>query len=104
MDQSGNESLSSEISVTTSTAPVVVPPTTSGGGGSVSILVASAVRSSFRSSYWAGFSPDIAAPQKNSLSLEGESGFCCWLVGVRGFEPPAPAPGLHKHTRLLSRA
>ena len=32
LDASGNESLSSEISVTTSTAPVVVPPTTSGGG------------------------------------------------------------------------
>ena len=36
LDASGNESLSSEISVTTSTAPVVVPPTTS-GGGSVSV-------------------------------------------------------------------
>ncbi len=37
LDASGNESPSSEISVTTSTAPVIVPPTTSGGGGSVSV-------------------------------------------------------------------
>ena len=36
LDASGNESLASEISVTTSTAPVVVvPPTSGGGGGSV---------------------------------------------------------------------
>ena len=33
LDASGNESPSSEISVTTLAAPVVVPPTASGGGG-----------------------------------------------------------------------
>jgi exonuclease III len=37
LDASGNESLSSEISITTSTAPVIIPPTTSGGGGSVNV-------------------------------------------------------------------
>ncbi len=37
LDASGNESLASEISVTTSTAPVIVPPTASGGGGSASV-------------------------------------------------------------------
>ena len=40
LDASGNESVSSEISVTTSTAPVAVPPSTSGGGGvSVCLLL-----------------------------------------------------------------
>ncbi len=39
LDASGNESLSSEILVTTSTAPVSVPPSTSGGGGSVSVCL-----------------------------------------------------------------
>jgi len=39
LDASGNESLASEVSVTTSAAPVVVQPTSSGGGGSVSILL-----------------------------------------------------------------
>ena len=38
LDASGNESLSSEISVTTSTAPVAVLQATSGGGGSVSVF------------------------------------------------------------------
>ena len=37
LDASGNESISSEISVTTTAAPVVVPPTSSGGGGSAGI-------------------------------------------------------------------
>jgi len=39
LDASGNESLSSEISVTTSTATVAVPQSTSGGGGSVSVFI-----------------------------------------------------------------
>jgi len=39
LDASGNESLSSEISVTTSTATVAVQQSTSGGGGSVSIFM-----------------------------------------------------------------
>jgi hypothetical protein len=37
LDVSGNESLASEISVTTLVAPVVIPPANSGGGGGISI-------------------------------------------------------------------
>ena len=36
LDASANESISSDILVTTLSAPVAVPPTTSGGGGGVS--------------------------------------------------------------------
>jgi len=39
LDASGNESIASEISVTTSAAPVVVQPATGGGGGSVSVYL-----------------------------------------------------------------
>ena len=39
LDASGNQSIASEISVTTSAAPVVVQPATGGGGGSVSVYL-----------------------------------------------------------------